>query len=122
MIVRKGSLTPIDFGGLAIYDFTAGNEGSSSFAVIDVPCGTRHPLAKSSKSDKYYYVVQGKVCFHLEGVEYDLSEGDLCLVKKEQAFSYQNDTGEMARLVLVHTPPFDMEAEVFLEENNASPK
>lgn len=118
MIVRKNSLTPIDFNGLAIYDFTAGNQGSSSFAVIEVPAGARHPLAKSTKSDKYYYVVRGKVCFHLEGVEYDLSEGDLCLVKKEQAFSYRNDTGETARLVLVHTPAFDMEAEVFLGAND----
>lgn len=117
MIVRKNSLTPIDFGGLSIYDFTAGKQGSSSFAMIDVPSGARHPLAKSNRSEKYYYVVQGNICFQLEGVEYNLGEGDLCMVKQGQAFSYRNNMHETAQLILVHTPPFDLEAEVFLETN-----
>jgi mannose-6-phosphate isomerase-like protein (cupin superfamily) len=115
MIIRKDSVTPIDFDGLAIYDYTSGKQISSSFAVIEVPPRARHRLAKSNRSDKYYYVAQGVVRFHLQGADYELRKGDFCLVKQGQSFSYRNDTNETACLVLVHTPPFDLKAEVFLE-------
>ncbi len=115
MIIRKDTLTPIDFDGLVIYDFTYEKKTSSSFAVIEAPPQAHHQLAKSNKSDKYYYVVQGIVRFQLQGVEYELRKGDFCLVKQGQSFSYRNDTSEAAFLVLVHTPPLDMEAEVSLK-------
>ncbi len=116
MIIRKESLEPIDFEGLQIYDYTSERQTSSSFAVIEVPACARHRLAKSNRSDKYYYVVEGIVRFHLQGSEYELRKGDFCLVKQGEAFSYRNDTGEPARLVLVHTPSFDLGAEVLLPE------
>jgi mannose-6-phosphate isomerase-like protein (cupin superfamily) len=114
MVIRKNNLTAFDFHGLAIFDFTAGINASSSFAVIEVPPGARHGRAKSNRSDKYYYVERGSVSFQLDGQEHALAEGDFCLVKQGKAFAYRNDTSEPARLILVHTPSFDPGAEEFI--------
>lgn len=115
MIIRQAELLPIDFGGLRIFDYTAQQPGSSSLALIDVPPGGRHRLAKSSRSDKYYYVMQGQLIFTLDGIEYELGAGDLCLVSRGHAFSYANYRDELVKLILVHTPTFDVQAEEFLE-------
>ena len=114
MIVRKKALTAIDFDGLAIYDYTAGQTSSSSFAVIHVPSGGRHAEAWSKRSDKYYHVTGGQVQFALDGVECALTAGDFCLVRQGQRFWYENRAAEAATLILVHTPSFDLASEVFV--------
>jgi mannose-6-phosphate isomerase-like protein (cupin superfamily) len=115
MIIRKDSLTPIDFAGLTIHDFTSTKATGSCFTVVQVPAHTQHPLAKSNKSDKYYYVMHGTICFRLNQVEHKLGEGDFCLVNQGESFSYRNDTNETVALILVHTPPFELQEEVSLE-------
>jgi len=114
MVIRKNSLLPIDFHGHEIFDFTAGTPATLSFAVIEVPPGAKHARAKSNRSDKYYYVERGSVRFHLDGQEHALAEGDFCLVKQGKVFDYRNDEDSPARLILVHNPPFDPNAEVFV--------
>ena len=114
MIVKREALAAIDFGGLEIYDYTAGAETGSSFAVIEAPPGVRHAEAWSKRSDKYYYVVAGQVQFALDGAEFVLACGDFCLVRQGQRFWYENRAQEAATLILVHTPSFDLEAEVFV--------
>jgi mannose-6-phosphate isomerase-like protein (cupin superfamily) len=114
MIVRRASVEPIDFGGLQILDYTVGRDAGSSLAVIEVPPGGRHQEAYSQRSDKYYYIVAGQVSFSLNGEEHDLIEGDLCVVDKGQRFSYVNRTPDAARLLLVHTPTFQLDSEVFV--------
>ena len=42
MLVRGNALEALDFGGLRIFDYTAGADLSSSLAVIEVPPGVRH--------------------------------------------------------------------------------
>jgi len=59
VIIRMGEVVPFDFGGLGIRDYTAGQQLSSSFALISVPPGAAHPEAVSLRSDKYYFVVSG---------------------------------------------------------------
>ena len=115
MIIRKGSLRPIDFSGLKILDFTGGKKTSSSVAEITVSPGARHPEAWSRLSDKYYYVVSGKLSFVLDGQEHELDSGDCSVVLQGQHFSYRNTTGKTAKILLVHTPSFNMESEVFVE-------
>lgn len=114
MIVKRDALEAIDFDGLAIYDYTAGQETGSSFAVIHVPPGIRHAEAWSKRSDKYYYVAGGQIRFALDGQEMALSAGDFCLVRQGQHFRYENRGGEAATLILVHTPSFDLASEVFV--------
>ena len=45
--------------------------------------------------------------------EYQLEQGDICIIKKGQKFSYTNESSEDVKLLLVHTPMFDLKEEVF---------
>jgi mannose-6-phosphate isomerase-like protein (cupin superfamily) len=115
VFIAEKSLNPIDFGGLRIFDYTAGHNLSSSLAVIDVPSGVHHPEAWSKRSDKYYLVISGAILFVLEGVQTELRAGDVCVVPRGSRFSYSNPSTTPARLVLVHTPSFELDSEVFVE-------
>jgi mannose-6-phosphate isomerase-like protein (cupin superfamily) len=115
MIVRKGSLEPVDFNGLSIFDYTADSNLSSSLATIDVPPGACHPQAWSKRSDKYYLVAEGRLQFVVAGETANLEKGDFCYVKQGDSFSYTNVSPDTAILVLVHTPPFDLSGEVFVD-------
>ena len=49
---KVGDVTPFDFGGLQIRDYTSGFLDGASVAQVVVPQGATHPKAKSTKSDK----------------------------------------------------------------------
>ena len=115
MLIRQGNIKAINFEGLLIRDFTAGQATNASFAVIEVPAGVKHREAWSQRSDKYYSVVAGQLCFALDGVEYLLSEGSFCRVAQGQKFSYHNKSVESVQLILVHVPSFELESEMFTE-------
>ncbi len=115
MIVKKDSLKPINFSGLKIYDFTEGLELSSSFAVIQMPPNSQHLESWSTRSDKYYYIINGEIQFILEEKEFKLSKGDFCIVEKGQCFSYKNVKKIFASLILIHTPNFNINHEKFKE-------
>jgi len=114
MRVLRGSLSPLEFDGLRIFDYTAGQALSSSIAVIEVPPGARHAEAWSRRSDKYYLVVSGALEFVLDGERSTLHAGDFCFVKQGRRFSYANEGATAATAVLVHTPGFDLRDEVFV--------
>ena len=114
MIVTRKSLTPLDFHGLRILDYTAGKDLGSSLAFIEVPPGATHAQAWSKRSDKYYFITHGEVRFVLDGDVSDLVFGDFCFVRCGQHFSYSNERSEMASLILVHTPSFNLKNEVFV--------
>lgn len=117
MYKRRNEIQSIDFEGLKIYDYTASlNNSNSSFAIIDVPGLCRHKTAYSKRSDKYYYIILGEVSFTIEGEKHELKEGDFCLIKKGEKFSYYNKNENESKLVLVHTPNFILEDEIFVEE------
>jgi mannose-6-phosphate isomerase-like protein (cupin superfamily) len=59
--------------------------------------------------------VSGQLHFWVDGEEQILDGGDFCLVRRGQPFWYANRSGEAVVLVLVHTPSFDLDAEVFAE-------
>jgi mannose-6-phosphate isomerase-like protein (cupin superfamily) len=113
MIIRHETVEPFDFAGLAISDYTAGHDVSSSFAKISVGIGVSHKMSWSSRSDKYYYVMRGKLAFTVDGEERDLGAGDVCIVKVGSRFSYTNPGPDEAVLILVHTLSFKLECESF---------
>ena len=115
MLVRQANLAPIDFDGLNIFDYTANSKLRSSLATVEVPCGSKHAEAWSKRSDKYYLVIGGQIQFTLDDKEFVLAAGDFCYVEQGSHFSYRNDGAEPATLVLVHTPSFDPNAEIFVE-------
>ena len=82
-------------------------------ALIEVPPGAAHAEAWSRRSDKYYLIVSGEIRFSLQGEEFSLGTGDFCFVEQGKRFAYRNQGSLPATLVLVHTPSFDLESEVF---------
>ena len=120
MKIERDSLRPFDFEGLEIRDYTTGADVSSSVAEIAVPAGAGHRHAWSRRSDKYYYVLEGSLSLTVGGKALDLTVGDCCIVRKGERFSYRNPTGECAKVLLVHTPSFDLAEEVFEDEPNPS--
>ena len=116
MFIEHDAIRPSDFEGLKIVDYSAGRDTSSSFAEITVPPGVRHRSSWSRRSDKYYYVVQGSIAFTLDGATRCMSPGDICIVSQGARFSYVNSTSNDAKLILVHTPSFSLDREVFEEK------
>jgi mannose-6-phosphate isomerase-like protein (cupin superfamily) len=115
LIVRASDSARVAFGDLMIHDYTADAGVSSSFAVIHVRPGARHPMARSERSDKYYFVVDGSVSFTLGDEKHRLDKGDFCMVPQGTVFGYENDSVDEAVMILVHTPEFDLQCETILE-------
>ena len=113
MIVRRASVTPLDFDGLEILDYTANQPLNSSLAHIRVPPGVRHALSWSTRSHKYYYILSGTLCFWLDQEQTLLQAGDVCIVPKGRRFKYENRSDAPVELLLFHTPSFQLEAEAF---------
>ena len=113
MKISKISVNPIDIDGLKIIDYTSGKNLSSSIAEITVPSGVKHKKAWSKRSDKYYYIISGCLQFTIADEEYELVTGDTCIVKQGQQFFYSNLSSEESKLILFHTPSFDLDSEIF---------
>jgi mannose-6-phosphate isomerase-like protein (cupin superfamily) len=113
MIIKENEVEQFDFDGLTIADYTAKLNENSSFAIISVLPQISHKLSWSKRSDKYYYVIAGEISFTLNDREYALSSGDLCIVKKGEKFRYKNNSREIVKMILVHTPNFKLDQEVF---------
>ena len=113
MIIKADQVEPFDFDGLKITDYTTGLDEGSSFAVISVAPRVSHKWSWSNRSDKYYYIISGEIRFLINDTETDLATGDFCIIKKGEKFKYTNHTSEAVRMVLVHTPNFKLDQEVF---------
>ena len=116
MLLSRNAMFPVDFEGLRIFDYTAGQSVDASVAAVGVAPGAIHAEAWSRRSDKYYVVSSGEVRFVLDGEPYAMKAGDFCFVKKGRRFSYSNESSEPATLMLVHTPSFDLREEVFVDQ------
>lgn len=113
MKIERTSVTPFNFDGLEIRDYTADRVGRSSIAEITVPAGVRHRVSWSRRSDKYYFGLMGKLRLTVEDRVVELAAGDLCIIRQGDRFTYENRTQEVAKVLLVHTPSFDLSQEVF---------
>ena len=113
MIIKKEQADKIDFDGLNILDYTSGINESSSFATIKVPQNVKHKVSWSKRSDKYYYIIEGKIKFTIDNKIVVLKQGDFCIIKKGSKFYYHNMSDSVAMLILFHTPNFDLNEEVF---------
>lgn len=118
MIIKTDAVKAFDFDGLEIRDYTSNISGSSSLAIIKVRSGAKHKRAWSKRSDKYYYLTRGEIDFTIDSNVHRLREGDFCLVRKGQIFSYENKSDGVSELILVHTPSFDLSSEVFEDSDD----
>ena len=113
MIIRKEEIKANDFNGLNILDYTSKYKEKSSFAIINVPSNVSHQLSWSKRSDKYYYIMDGQLDFTINDDNYVLNKGDFCIIKKGEKFKYKNNSNGLVSLILVHTPDFQLDEEVF---------
>ncbi len=113
--VSSKDVEPFDFGGLKIRELTPSELFEASIAEIEVAPGCSHKRARSNRSAKIYFCLQGAVSFRVEGQDVALENQDLLLIPKNEWFDYRNENTETARLLLDHIPPFEIEAEEFAE-------
>ena len=113
MIIKENEVEQFDFDGLKIADYTAKVDENSSFATISVLPQISHKLSWSKRSSKYYYIISGEIIFNVNDKEYVLSNGDLCVIKKGEKFKYINLSNETVKMILVHTPNFRLDQEIF---------
>ena len=113
ILVELERIKPFDFDGLQIRDFIPGLLDSVSVAFIEVPPGVAHPKAKSTRSDKIYFCIEGRVQFKSEGKGFELKPKSLLVIGKLEWFEYSNKGCSSASLLLLHIPSFDLNSEVF---------
>ncbi len=106
-------IEPFEFEGLNIRELTPPAPDFSSLAEIEVPPGRGHRQARSSKCAKIYICTSGVVSFNIDHSKVEMSPTDTLYIKTDQWFSYQNKGTEIAKLLLFHSPDFDLSAEEF---------
>ena len=111
--VSYRNLTPFNFNGLKIKELTPDDLTSASVAEVEINPGVKHETARSLKSDKIYICIEGEIKFRVESEYISMEPGDLLFIRRGEWFSYQNDKGNVARAILIHVPPFDLESEQF---------
>ncbi len=57
--------------------------------------------------------MDGKIDFTINDMNYTQNNGDFSIIKKGEKFKYKNNSNEVATLILVHTPNFKLNEEVF---------
>lgn len=114
--IRRSNVEPFAFGDLQIWDYKLEREQSASVALVQIKPTAAHGRARSGRSDKYYYVLGGLVEFEVGEITYWLAQGDLLIIPKGEWFDYRNGGAEPATLLLIHVPPFQLDAEEFASE------
>ena len=120
MRAKYDSAIPFDFDGLCIRELTPRSLEAASIAAIDVPPGARHRTARSSKREKLYVCLEGFISFVVQNRETTLGPLDVLHIPTHEWFSYFNESGKPAKLLLIHMPPFDLASEQFLEAQDDS--
>ncbi len=75
----------------------------------------RHGKVKTTRSNRVYFVVGGKGEFVVSGKVVPVEKNDVVIIPKNTLYDYRAKDGVL-KLFLVHTPAFDPDYEVKLEE------
>ena len=116
MIIKSNEIQSIIWEGLSITDFTSNQNTQSSFAKIEISSGNKHKISWSKVSEKSYYVLTGQLHFMIDNRDYIVNSGDLCIVPLNTKFAYMNKSINPVEILLIHSPKFDIENEVFEDE------
>lgn len=116
MIIKSNEIQSIEWEGLSITDFTSNQDTLSSFARIEISSGGKHKISWSKVSEKIYYVLSGQLHFMLDNRDHVVKRGDLCIVSVNTKFAYMNKSNNPVEILLIHSPKFDIENEIFEDE------
>ena len=86
-----------------------GDFKNASAAYFEVK--TEHGKVKTKRSDRIYYVIEGKGTFIINDKSVPVRKTDVVIVPKNAPYNYK---GKM-KLFLVHVPAFDEKYEVSLK-------
>jgi len=114
--IRRSDVEPLAFGDLHIWDYQPGGALGASLALVQVKPGAAHRRTRSTRCDKYFFILNGLVEFLTGEVEYWLTQGDLFVVPKGEWVEFRNGGNDMATLLVVYNPPFCMDAEEVARE------
>ncbi len=78
------------------------SDGKFSLVEVSVPRGRATPLHRDP-SDETFYVLEGRVLFHLDGAEHDASAGDTLSVRQGVPHAFVV-TSDVARFLVLNTP------------------
>jgi quercetin dioxygenase-like cupin family protein len=78
------------------------SDGRFSLVEVDVPRGRATPLHRDP-SDETFYLLEGELLFHVEGVEQRVGAGDTVSVRRGAAHAFVV-TSEVARFLVLNTP------------------
>ncbi len=116
LCIRRSAAQPRAFGDLQIFDYLPGQDRTASVALIQVKAGAVHGRSRSTRSDRYCYVLNGLVEFDVDRITYWLAQGDLLVIPRGEWYNYRNAGSDPATLLVFHTPPFELDAEEFAGE------
>ena len=114
--IKHHLVAPFDFQGLAIREITPDEFKHGSIATIEVPPNVKHSRAKSTRSDKIYICMEGTIAFKIEGKDLEMRQSEIIYIPKNEWFQYENKSSTTAKLILIHTPSFDLKCEEFADE------
>ena len=109
--VNYSAIVPFSFYDLVIRELSPEGYETLSVAEVRVLPGAAHPKARSTKSDKLYICIEGTVSFEVNGESKLLAPLDVLLIPVSEWFFYRNDGSMESRLLLIHSPPFDLDCE-----------
>lgn len=116
MIIKSAEIRSIKWEGLSITDFTSNLDTQSSLAKIVISSGNKHKISWSKVSEKFYFVLSGQLHFMVDNRDYVINSGDLCVVPVNTRFAYMNKSNNPVEILLIHSPTFNIENEVFEDE------
>lgn len=103
-----------EWKGLKGWAYNSKNDfPNASAAYFEVT--RRHGKIKNIKSDRIYFVLDGKGEFIIEGKTISVEKTDVIIVPKGTPYDYIATGGTTLKLFLVHCPAFDAEADIKLE-------
>ena len=104
---------PFGWEGLKGWAYNSKEDFPNSSAAYFEITG-KHGKIKTTKSDRIYFVIEGKGEFIIDKKVVPVEKTDVIIIPKNTPYDYRSIDSTM-KLFLVHCPAFDPEAEVKLE-------
>lgn len=108
-----------DGGLMAIKARPETTGGSISVIHVTVPRGKATPLHKHPRAEETFYVIDGDVTVHVDGMDHELSAGATSTVRRDtpHAFAVRS---ELAHLLVMFTPGGG--EQFFIDAGHAAPR
>jgi mannose-6-phosphate isomerase-like protein (cupin superfamily) len=109
--IKNAVMPTHEWRGIAIKDLTPPDATwNGSLVEVDVPAGVRHPQARSTKCETFYYCDRGALEFDVNGQQFRVTPGDLVVIEPNEWYSYRNESSAPGRLLSFNIPPYDASA------------